>query len=594
MKYFVGGLLLVGVLLLAACGSQGLGGLPTGGGGILVPLFGDMAKFGNAVYGRDGITKSLARASDASPLTVYVGASKGKAAGSQLEPEKILFQEKRGAAGTTHKAVVFNDKAVQPSPYPFAFTKDGENYLLYSVSKDFELYRQNSENDDSIVYKKSTLWDFSAISTYVKSILYNGQNNAWIFCPVWSEARQTLYFTLAKWEVNATKGDFIRIRVYESKLIGTQFQTPTESQGEIDPYDPSHYVDGLRHSENDFPGRMGIGWIGRLYVTADGTRAYFNALNDSFGEDYGILKPGDPLIFPTPNVQNLGTSGVTDVYDPSLIQTVVYQADIDASGRFVNVQQLPASINQGGVNFVSDIAPDGKTLMVSHMEVDDDFYAFGWGADGLALYVCMNGAEATEPWRGYLVEYQQSGLDWLEVNSIGKTVATTHSAPWIAAKAQFDAWGSASEASFRADRPWLASTSTVTPTFKHGQFSYNIVDHPDMTFVNDAALVGTWNVVDFVKDQVDFVPGSKSFTGSLYFGPQVTFYPYATPTSSASWTSPLGGVTWTNGIVWGADMGAMEYTHLDTGGKNYLFVQWKSGDYSIMGNKPYYYVFQKE
>lgn len=598
MKYFVGGLLLVGVLLLAACGSQGLGGLPTGGGSPgntqlptipsdLVDFSAPLSKFGNAVYGRESTGRALTRAVGSKPATLFLTGSHGN--------QDEFVREERGDAGSTHKSVLFDGQSVPPSSYPSAFTRNGENYLLFSTNNDFRLFKQASEEVGTVQFQTSLLWDFSAISVYLKARLYNGQNSTWIFCPAWSEARQTLYFTVAGWEVNSTKGDFIRIRVYESKLEGTVFQVPAETRGEIDPYDASHYVDGKRHSENDFPGRMGVGWIGRLYVTDDGKRAYFNALNNSFGETYGLLKPNDPWIFPTPNVQNFGTTGVTDLYDPQIVQTAVYQADIADDGSFVNLKLLPNTVNVGGINFVSDISPDGGTLVLSHMDLDDDFYAYRWGADGLALQLCMSGVTTVEPWRGYLVEFETDGTNWKPARTIGRQTASgPHSPPYVDAKAQFDAWGSASEASFRADRPWLASTSTVTPTFKHGQFSYNIVDHPDMTFVNDAALVGTWNVVDFVKDQVDFVPGSKSFTGSLYFGPQVTFYPYATPTSSASWTSPLGGVTWTNGIVWGADMGAMEYTHLDTGGKNYLFVQWKSGDYSIMGNKPYYYVFQKE
>jgi bla regulator protein BlaR1 len=51
------------------------------------------------------------------------------------------------------------------------------------------------------------------------------------------------------------------------------------------------------------------------------------------------------------------------------------------------------------------------------------------------------------------------------------------------------------------------------------------------------------------------------------------------------------GFIWTNGyIIHPADRTAARYIVKDIDGQKYLFMQWKSGDYVIRGERPWYYV----
>jgi hypothetical protein len=54
-------------------------------------------------------------------------------------------------------------------------------------------------------------------------------------------------------------------------------------------------------------------------------------------------------------------------------------------------------------------------------------------------------------------------------------------------------------------------------------------------------------------------------------------------------------VEWTSGVVIDkALVTASEYVIKEIGGKEYLFVEWKSGDYIYGGRKPCYYVFERD
>jgi len=125
------------------------------------------------------------------------------------------------------------------------------------------------------------------------------------------------------------------------------------------------------------------------------------------------------------------------------------------------------------------------------------------------------------------------------------------------------------------------------------EVSGRLVDDINLPFVNDPAVVGEWDSVDFVWVPEDFVPGKKQFEGGLYLGGFKFFakgamavIPFAP--DSAPWFK------WTKGVVThDGDKTASRYEIKELDGAQYMFIQWKSGDYTIRHRTPEYYVLKK-
>jgi bla regulator protein BlaR1 len=111
------------------------------------------------------------------------------------------------------------------------------------------------------------------------------------------------------------------------------------------------------------------------------------------------------------------------------------------------------------------------------------------------------------------------------------------------------------------------------------------VDKIDYAFVKDSNIVGDWKSVDFVKNIEDFKVNAKQFTGDLYVK-DISF--------TEDGKVPRTVFTWTKDhIINDVDKTDSSYVIKDIGGTTYMFFQWKSGDYTIRGMEPYYYVLQK-
>jgi hypothetical protein len=109
-------------------------------------------------------------------------------------------------------------------------------------------------------------------------------------------------------------------------------------------------------------------------------------------------------------------------------------------------------------------------------------------------------------------------------------------------------------------------------------------DKIDLPFVNDPQALGEWESVDFVADMSKFNPAQLSWKGNLYLK-GLTFLEDG-KMSQAWWT-------WTKGVVMHhGDQTASHYEIRDIGGHPYLFFEWKSGDVTIAGMKPHYYVLK--
>ena len=107
----------------------------------------------------------------------------------------------------------------------------------------------------------------------------------------------------------------------------------------------------------------------------------------------------------------------------------------------------------------------------------------------------------------------------------------------------------------------------------------------DYEFVNDPNIIGEWQSVDFVENIEDFDGNSKKFKGDL-FVKELNF------TEDGRVTKTV--FTWTKDhILNNADKTDSSYEIRDIDGVTYMFFQWKSGDYTIRGMKPSYYVLKK-
>jgi hypothetical protein len=109
-------------------------------------------------------------------------------------------------------------------------------------------------------------------------------------------------------------------------------------------------------------------------------------------------------------------------------------------------------------------------------------------------------------------------------------------------------------------------------------------DNIDLPFVNDPRALGEWESVDFVADMSKFNPAQPSWKGKLYLK-GLTFL--------EDGKMPQAWWTWTKGVViHHGDQTASHYEIREISGLPYLFFEWKSGDVTIAGMKPHYYVLK--
>lgn len=111
-------------------------------------------------------------------------------------------------------------------------------------------------------------------------------------------------------------------------------------------------------------------------------------------------------------------------------------------------------------------------------------------------------------------------------------------------------------------------------------------DNIDLPFIDDPEAVGEWISVDFVEAIDRFNPDKRAMKGELFLK-QFTFLPDG-KTARPWWT-------WTKGIlIHHGDQTASHYEIRQIKGRFYLFLEWRSGDFTISGRKPPYYVLLKK
>ena len=130
-------------------------------------------------------------------------------------------------------------------------------------------------------------------------------------------------------------------------------------------------------------------------------------------------------------------------------------------------------------------------------------------------------------------------------------------------------------------------------------------DYMDYEYIPDENAIGKWEVVDFVENIDNFEAGKQWWPGDVFFWLNITFFDngkavadFDTGVSSNSRPFKLSGeirndiYQWTKGYIWQFET-IPSYTIKKLDGGDYMFIQWKSGDYTIREMKPCYYVFKK-
>ena len=137
-----------------------------------------------------------------------------------------------------------------------------------------------------------------------------------------------------------------------------------------------------------------------------------------------------------------------------------------------------------------------------------------------------------------------------------------------------------------------------TIAYSEDQLRPNI-DKIDYPFVEDPAVSGSWSSVDFVRHAEDFDPTHqpvwKGFlvVTDLQFLPRGICLKYTRSEKEAP--KLRWGINYTKGLILDrTEMTAEEYIIKKFNGKEYLFVQHKSGDYAFGGIEPYWYVFERK
>lgn len=133
-----------------------------------------------------------------------------------------------------------------------------------------------------------------------------------------------------------------------------------------------------------------------------------------------------------------------------------------------------------------------------------------------------------------------------------------------------------------------------TDSNKYSAESIARKDDTDKPFINDEKIIGKWKAHSFLCNKTDF-PQEEEPIDDLYFK-EVEFFPggncrcvYADDVFEGEDT-----VVWTkNYLLRKWNWSACEYEIKTVDGKDYMIIEWKSGDYRYGGYDTNYYVFTR-
>jgi len=113
-----------------------------------------------------------------------------------------------------------------------------------------------------------------------------------------------------------------------------------------------------------------------------------------------------------------------------------------------------------------------------------------------------------------------------------------------------------------------------------------MTDKIDLPFVDDPAVLGRWKSVAYARSQALFSPAAIPADPDLFYK-GLEFLPGGKIDNPEQ--------TWTKGaLISPADKTASRYTIKNMDGMDYMFLEWKSGDYILRDMPPGYYVLVRE
>ena len=135
-----------------------------------------------------------------------------------------------------------------------------------------------------------------------------------------------------------------------------------------------------------------------------------------------------------------------------------------------------------------------------------------------------------------------------------------------------------------------------TDTKKYTKHDIGRYDNIDLPFVNDPDVIGKWSSIRYISKIEDFKPDKQYFQHNLFFK-SAEFLPGGELKEQYTGGDKIFNCRWTKGTTLvenGDGTTAPAYEIRVLGGEEYLFIEWKSGDYIWGKRKPGYYVFQRE
>lgn len=115
-------------------------------------------------------------------------------------------------------------------------------------------------------------------------------------------------------------------------------------------------------------------------------------------------------------------------------------------------------------------------------------------------------------------------------------------------------------------------------------------DKVDLPFVADRHVTGPWRVYDFLQKKEDFQPGKQVTPAGQLFFTRISFSEEGNAVMETQ--SHTAALSWTKGFLLNKRQHlAPAYEITQAEGREYLFIEWKSGDYMYGGGRVSWYVF---
>lgn len=151
---------------------------------------------------------------------------------------------------------------------------------------------------------------------------------------------------------------------------------------------------------------------------------------------------------------------------------------------------------------------------------------------------------------------------------------------------------------WRAARVPIIAFIILLTVFTAGFASHDLimrVDKTDYPFVEDQEVIGKWKAVDFVEAIKHFNPKKVAFPEEPFYLSEMVFVRDGSMLMSFNGGNLIHvHPTWTKGLILNKlSETASKYEIRNINGQTYMFMEWKSGDYTYRGKKPQYYVFWK-